>query len=77
MVVTCPECEGDNQVWVADEYYIFTPAISPLGPTAGVNRVIRGGSASDSADACRVAARHYNDPLERDQNIGFRVIRKP
>jgi len=38
------------------------------------NRVIRGGSWNNTATNCRVANRNNNDPANRNDNNGFRVV---
>lgn len=38
------------------------------------NRVLRGGSWNNSAANCRVANRNNNDPSNRNDNNGFRVV---
>ncbi len=48
-------------------------------PTAkhpkGDNRVNRGGSWNNDAQNCRVANRNNNTPSNRDNNLGFRLVR--
>lgn len=43
------------------------------GILEGSNRVLRGGSWNNNADNCRVAYRSYNNPDNRNNNIGFRL----
>ncbi|WP_139183545.1 formylglycine-generating enzyme family protein [Algoriphagus alkaliphilus] len=38
------------------------------------NRVLRGGSWNNSAVNCRVSNRNNNDPSNRNDNNGFRVV---
>ncbi|MEO0444952.1 MAG: SUMF1/EgtB/PvdO family nonheme iron enzyme [Verrucomicrobiota bacterium] len=38
------------------------------------NRVLRGGSWNNSAQNCRSAQRNANDPGNRNDNIGFRLL---
>ena len=47
----------------------------PRGPTSGANRVNRGGSWDLNADYCRAAIRFGNYPGNRDDSLGFRVLR--
>jgi hypothetical protein len=47
--------------------------VDPEGPTAGGDRVIRGGSAWHDADRCRSAYRSRYRPAGRSGNLGFRV----
>lgn len=46
----------------------------PKGPSAGLSRVIRGGSWSNSANACRSAYRHNLHPASKSDSVGFRVV---
>ena len=39
------------------------------------NRVIRGGSWNDNARNGRAAFRNFNDPTNRNDNLGFRCAR--
>ena len=41
----------------------------------GRNRVLRGGSWNNNAENCRVSNRNYNEPGNRNNNIGFRLAR--
>ena len=69
---------GNVAEWCADgyaaDYYSKSPATDPAGPPAADTRVIRGGSWSDSAAACRPAARSSAKPDARSVNVGFRVV---
>ena len=40
----------------------------------GPGRVLRGGSWNNNPRNCRSAYRNNNDPHERNDNIGFRVV---
>ena len=42
--------------------------------SAVIDRVLRGGSWNDNARNCRTANRNGNDPDNRNDNIGFRVV---
>ncbi|WP_410001148.1 formylglycine-generating enzyme family protein [Stieleria sp. JC731] len=44
------------------------------GGLQGVNRVVRGGSWINSAQNCRSAYRNANDPGNRNNNLGFRLV---
>jgi formylglycine-generating enzyme required for sulfatase activity len=46
----------------------------PLGPSSGIERVIRGGGWRSSIDELRCAARGRLDPHERRLDVGFRVV---
>ncbi|MCP4379008.1 MAG: SUMF1/EgtB/PvdO family nonheme iron enzyme [bacterium] len=41
---------------------------------SGSNRVIRGGDWNNDAGNCRAAYRNDNDPGNRNDNIGFRLL---
>ena len=41
----------------------------------GSNRVIRGGSWNNNAQNCRSANRNNNDPDNRNNNLGYRVLK--
>ena len=45
------------------------------GAAAGDNRVIRGGSWNNTPDNARSAIRNNNNPDNRNNNLGFRVVR--
>ncbi|MCA0235367.1 MAG: SUMF1/EgtB/PvdO family nonheme iron enzyme [Bacteroidetes bacterium] len=40
----------------------------------GSNRVLRGGSWNNNAQNCRSVNRNNNDPSNRNNNIGFRLV---
>ncbi|MDR2669738.1 MAG: formylglycine-generating enzyme family protein [Desulfovibrio sp.] len=73
------------QDWFAADYYAHGPAQDPAGPESGMLRVRRGGSWSDEAANCRVAARAFDAPTEslcgppgcRLGDLGFRVLLMP
>ena len=44
---------------------------------SGSNRVIRGGSWNNNGRNCRSANRNNNNPSNRNNNIGFRVVLAP
>ncbi|MHC1777588.1 MAG: SUMF1/EgtB/PvdO family nonheme iron enzyme [Lentimicrobium sp.] len=72
------DMSGNVQEWCMDwydkAYYAGSPAINPKGPTSGTYRVVRGGSIIHSATYCRVASRDINDPSQRFNFAGFRVV---
>ncbi len=70
---------GNVWEWCADwfdaEYYARSSVSNPIGPEAGVERVIRGGSWMCSENFCsnyRVAARSHATPDSGLNNLGFR-----
>ena len=68
---------GNVAEWVWDLYgaYPAGQVTDPTGPTTGENRVLRGGSYTDSEAAIRVAYRKAAYPLARDPGWGFRLAR--
>ena len=61
--------------WYDDKYYGKSPEKNPAGPDSGSARVLRGGSWYGGADFCRVSSRLWNDPVDRDNRVGFRPAR--
>ena len=70
------DMHGNVYEWCHDYYgsYSDAPAIDPLGPIRGRERVIRGGSFLRAAHACRSAARKSVEPSWRGSEIGFRMV---
>lgn len=73
---------GNTWEWCADwwdpSYHASATAVNPVGPPAGTNRVMRGGSYLCHRSYCnryRVAARTSNTPDSATTNIGFRCVR--
>ena len=59
------QCEGKGQV------------TDPTGPESGDYRVVRGGSWLVIASNCRASYRYRVIPIDRVNNLGFRVSRRP
>lgn len=62
--------------WFSETYYSLSPRADPAGPSAGTQRVMRGGSYLCHSSYCsryRVAARYANTPDSSAANVGFRV----
>lgn len=55
--------------------YSSEQQVSPTGPAAGVNRVIRGGSWGNGASDCRAACRFSRRPSLRALGLGVRLAR--
>ena len=71
---------GNVWEWCADwhdpGYYRRSPRRGPVGPEAGTQRVMRGGSFLCHASYCErysVAARSGSDPASSTGHAGFRV----
>lgn len=64
--------------WTADwydaGYYRVSPPANPTGPAKGHERVLRGGSWADCADALRVSFR-MSSQISATPTIGFRLCR--
>ena len=60
--------------WYAEDFYLCSPPVDPVGPDAGLCRVIRGGSWGDSAGYCRPACRGKEPPENLGSGIGLRVV---
>jgi formylglycine-generating enzyme required for sulfatase activity len=68
---------GNVWEWVQDWYGTYTaePVTDPQGPASGSYRVIRGGSWYFDAGSCRSAYRYPFAPDNRDDVLGFRLLR--
>ncbi len=72
------DCHGNVFEWCQDWYTVHlgdSAVTDPQGPEGGDDRVLRGGSWSRYARACRSASRIRYDPGLRDSCIGFRPVR--
>lgn len=72
---------GGVREWTADgydaTYYAESPRSCPKGPNVVKQRVLRGGSWADCADAVRVSFRMGLEPTNTgDPTIGFRLVRR-
>jgi formylglycine-generating enzyme required for sulfatase activity len=67
---------GSVSEWVADwydeRYYGATPGSNPKGPKQGQQKVFRGGSFGDSAEALKSASRESYFPEETGPYVGIR-----
>jgi formylglycine-generating enzyme len=62
--------------WFSETYYSLSAGHDPAGPSAGTQRVMRGGSHLCHTSYCsryRLAARYANTPDSSAGNVGFRV----
>ena len=67
---------GNVYEWCWDLYgqYPSSSMTDYLGPSTGINRVLRSGSWYDSASNCSVASRYTFSPSLQNEDIGFRVV---
>ena len=72
---------GNVWEWVQDRYspsyYSRSPAVDPLGPPSGAQRVVRGGSFTTEVAAMRSANRQALDPGHSSPDVGMRLVRQP
>jgi formylglycine-generating enzyme required for sulfatase activity len=73
------DMSGQVFEWCEDWYaaYEAHPEKDDSGPEEGTYRVLRGGSWDFNAENCRVAYRFNYDPVNRDNDVGFRVVFVP
>ncbi len=72
------EMHGNVWEWCNDWYdenYDIEDIVNPIGPTAGSERVLRGGYWLNNAWNVRSASRGYDDPSDRSDSNGFRFSR--
>jgi formylglycine-generating enzyme required for sulfatase activity len=73
------DMHGYNWEWVADAWaadYTDAPKDGSARQAAGAkDRVVRGGSWADPADAARSSARHHVPATTRHDTLGFRCVR--
>jgi formylglycine-generating enzyme required for sulfatase activity len=68
---------GNVWEWTADWYgreVSGGPLVNPAGPTAGLNRVVRGGAWSSPPALLRSSKRDGLAPAQRYEDVGFRCV---
>lgn len=61
--------------WYDEDYYKNSPTKNPIGPTSGVDRVIRGGCWCFDIVSCQLANRNNRFNLNSYSYLGFRLAR--
>ncbi len=61
--------------WYSQDYYYSIPRRNPPGPSAGTEKVVRGGSWNNPLSTCRSSNRAPLKPTIKNANTGFRVVR--
>lgn len=71
------QTHGNVSEWCFDYYgeYDLQNTVNPVGALSGSLRVNRGGSYNDFGKHLRSAYRSAANPLDDDQNLGFRICR--
>jgi formylglycine-generating enzyme required for sulfatase activity len=71
------DMSGNVWEWVQDCYgnYPSTHVTDPVVTSSGFYRVLRGGSWNYNASYCRSTNRDYDDPDNRTNYLGFRLLR--
>ena len=72
---------GNVGEWVSDwfdkDYYNVSPDEDPPGPSAGFQRVFRGGAFHENRMGIRGKSRHFSMPQASNDYLGFRCAMTP
>lgn len=70
------DMSGNVLEWCEDWHGVYSssPQTNPKGPQTGLYRVLRGGSWIADAESCRVSARNIDNPYDRLNLYGFRLV---
>ena len=74
------DMHGNVWAWCLDYYGLIYPGgsvVDPTGPGPSLTRIIRGGSWDNIPAWCRSATRGNENPINRYDRIGFRVVLAP
>ena len=69
------DMSGNVLEWCYDFYGTVSAETDPTGAASGSDRVYRGGSWRIDSGFCAVSFRYIGSPRERDDGLGFRVVR--
>ena len=69
------DMSGNVFEWCQDQYCIYSsdPQTNPKGPTAGIDRVCRGGHYLSRSALCRLSARSIVHPSSGSPGVGLRL----
>ena len=73
------DMSGNVWEWCSDRQgeYSSSSQVDPKGPSSGWKHVLRGGGWDDGCTNCRVTDRNYFTPVNRRNNLGFRLALTP
>ncbi|MCB5224984.1 MAG: bifunctional serine/threonine-protein kinase/formylglycine-generating enzyme family protein [Candidatus Cloacimonadaceae bacterium] len=72
------DLSGNASEWVWNWYAPYSQSTDMpfTGPDSGTDKVVRGGSFKSQPEELRVTRREYAKPYAKEDEIGFRVVRK-